>query len=374
MKNICNLSFIFILYLERRINDRKKPNDTNGFRYTYEKNGLLVYAIKEEPDKLPITYEYAYSDGKIKQIRINKYIDNISYQFPLEYLYDEDGVKGFSYRYRIKDSTEITHKMYLYKKNILGDIIGIYEYNNDGNNNCTLIEVASYKYDAYGNHKVYNSEGIEETSKLHIDNINPLRYRGYYYDVETQLFYCNSRYYSPELCRWISPDSIEYLDPKTINGLNLYCYCKGNPVLYVDPDGESALFFALSVLLSTMIAVVIMAVEDENSFVSGPKAEFTGVEISTDNFKNADISFISFEAYVAKREKKKRDKFNGYTYAKLLNFGMTFDHKSRIKPIDTDFSILEFGYSNDYFSISVAIGSKPIDISLNLINIFQSIF
>ena len=154
----------------------------------------------------------------------------------------------------------------------------------------------------------------------------------------------------------------------------MYCYCKGNPVLYVDPDGESALFFALSVLLSTMIAVVIMAVEDENSFVSGPKAEFTGVEISTDNFKNADISFISFEAYVAKREKKKRDKFNGYTYAKLLNFGMTFDHKSRIKPIDTDFSILEFGYSNDYFSISVAIGSKPIDISLNLINIFQSIF
>ena len=81
MKNICNLSFIFILYLERRINDRKKPNDTNGFRYTYDKNGLLVYAIKEEPDKLPITYEYAYSDGKIKLMRINKNIDNISYQF-----------------------------------------------------------------------------------------------------------------------------------------------------------------------------------------------------------------------------------------------------------------------------------------------------
>ena len=202
----------------------KKPNDTNGFRYTYDKNGLLVYAIKEEPNKLPVTYEYAYSDGKIKQIRINKNIDNISYQFLLDYLYDEDGVKGFSYRYGIKDSTEETYKMYLYKKNILGDIIGIYEYNNDGNNNCTLIEVASYKYDAYGNHKVYNSEGIEETSKLHIGNINPLRYRGYLFDVENDLYYLKSRYYSPELCRFISPDSIEYLDPETINGLNLYAY------------------------------------------------------------------------------------------------------------------------------------------------------
>ena len=68
--------------------------------------------------------------------------------------------------------------------------------------------------------------------------INPFRYKGYYYDVETQLFYCNSRYYSPELCRFISPDSIEYLDPESINGLNLYCYCMNNPIMYADPSGH----------------------------------------------------------------------------------------------------------------------------------------
>ena len=66
-------------------------------------------------------------------------------------------------------------------------------------------------------------------------------YKGYCYDVETQLFYCNSRYYSPELCRFISPDSIEYLDPESINGLNLYCYCMNNPIMYVDPDGHMPL-------------------------------------------------------------------------------------------------------------------------------------
>ena len=63
-------------------------------------------------------------------------------------------------------------------------------------------------------------------------------YKGYYYDVETNLYYCKSRYYSPELCRWISPDSIEYLDPESINGLNLYCYCMNNPIMYADPSGH----------------------------------------------------------------------------------------------------------------------------------------
>ena len=48
------------------------------------------------------------------------------------------------------------------------------------------------------------------------------------YDVVTNLFLVASRYYSSELCRWISPDDIEYLDPESVNGLNLYCYCKND--------------------------------------------------------------------------------------------------------------------------------------------------
>ena len=46
------------------------------------------------------------------------------------------------------------------------------------------------------------------------------------------------RYYSPELCRFIQPDDIEYLDPSSINGLNLYCYCFNNPIMYYDPSGH----------------------------------------------------------------------------------------------------------------------------------------
>ena len=45
------------------------------------------------------------------------------------------------------------------------------------------------------------------------------------------MYYCISRFYNPEWCRWLSPDSTEYLDPMSINGLNLYYYCENNPVM-----------------------------------------------------------------------------------------------------------------------------------------------
>ena len=98
---------------------------------------------------------------------------------------------------------------YIYQRNIQGDIIRIYDVETDE-------VVVEYSYDAWGNQNVKNK------NEDNIGDINPIRYRGYYYDKETQLYWVSSRYYSPELCRWISPDSIEYLDPQSINGLNLY--------------------------------------------------------------------------------------------------------------------------------------------------------
>ena len=69
--------------------------------------------------------------------------------------------------------------------------------------------------------------------------------------VETGYYYCNSRYYNPEWCRWVSPDLIEYLDPESVNGLNLYCYCYNNPIIYKDSSGcYSMLTKILGVLLS----------------------------------------------------------------------------------------------------------------------------
>lgn len=52
------------------------------------------------------------------------------------------------------------------------------------------------------------------------------------------MYLCGTRYYDPEIGRFISPDSIEYLDPNSINGLNLYCYCKNNPVMWTNSTGH----------------------------------------------------------------------------------------------------------------------------------------
>lgn len=84
-------------------------------------------------------------------------------------------------------------------------------------------------YDKNGNQ--INDDGTTVGSK------NPFRYRGYYWDREFRLYYLQSRYYDPALGRFISPDGIDYIDPSSINGMNLYAYCDNNPVMYTDPTG-----------------------------------------------------------------------------------------------------------------------------------------
>ena len=71
------------------------------------------------------------------------------------------------------------------------------------------------------------------------------RYRGYYYDRILGLYFLTSRYYDPEIGRFISPDSLEYLDPENVNGLNLYSYCNNNPVNRLDPSGNLAITIGL---------------------------------------------------------------------------------------------------------------------------------
>lgn len=111
--------------------------------------------------------------------------------------------------------------------------------------------MVSYTYDSWGKLLTKVASGVGASST--IAAINPFIYKSYYYDVETGLFMMGQRYYSPELCRFIQPDDIEYLDPENINGLNLYCYCFNNPIMYYDPSGHSALLVLAALLLFTPI-------------------------------------------------------------------------------------------------------------------------
>ena len=114
--------------------------------------------------------------------------------------------------------------------------------------------MVKYTYDAWGNNVVSDTIGAIIADKNHIGNLNPFRYRGYYYDADTKLYYLKTRYYDPEAGRFVSQDSIEYLNSDTINGLNLYAYCVNNPVMNVDPNGT------IGILAGILIGVLIGAV------------------------------------------------------------------------------------------------------------------
>ena len=114
--------------------------------------------------------------------------------------------------------------------------------------------MVQYKYDGWGNCKVCNANGTEITDTNHIGNLNPFRYRSYYFDTETKLYFLQSRYYDPEIGRFLTIDDISYLNADSVNGLNLYAYCNNNPVIYADYDGH----FAILALVLGLTALVGM--------------------------------------------------------------------------------------------------------------------
>ena len=107
----------------------------------------------------------------------------------------------------------------------------------DGSGNV----VGSYTYDAWG--KVLSATG-------EIAQANPIRYRSYYYDAETGLYYLQSRYYDPEIGRFISADDTQYLGASgTALGYNLFGYCENNPVNAADPTGNVSFTVLMDIFL-----------------------------------------------------------------------------------------------------------------------------
>ena len=156
------------------------------------------------------------------------------------YTYDENGlVTGFRY-----NGAE-----YYYFRNAQNDIIGIV--------NSSGVVVANYTYDSWGNHiAITDGNGNNVASNPnHIANINPFRYRGYYYDSETGLYYLNSRYYDANVGRFLNADG--YVSTgQGVTGNNMFAYCGNNPIIRQDPSGQGwGIVFAVVLVIGLVVSL-----------------------------------------------------------------------------------------------------------------------
>ena len=167
------------------------------------------------------------------------------------FLYDEKANKyGFDY-----NGTK-----YYYIFNVQGDVIGIL--NEAGN------QIVSYTYDAWG--KVLSVDGSEAST---IGQLNPIRYRGYYYDTETGFYYLQSRYYDPAVRRVLSCDaeSVVTLSPEQPNwNKNLFAYCDNNPIARIDTGGE---FWQVIIVATVIGGILGGSLDIINQLVSGTSTD-----------------------------------------------------------------------------------------------------
>ena len=150
--------------------------DGQNVKYAYDMSG--VRSSKQVGDT---TYTYTTLSGKVMRQQWG--------EKSLEFVYG-DGNQPFAVIYN--DGS--TSTLYYYVLNAQGDVAAIL--------NSSGKLAASYDYDAWGNCTVYDS------SDAAIGDLNPLRYRGYYYDAETGFYYLQSRYYDPAICRFINADGL----------------------------------------------------------------------------------------------------------------------------------------------------------------------
>ena len=97
--------------------------------------------------------------------------------------------------------------------------------------------VVKYMYDAWGNQKIVDCNGNEVVGTNHIGNLNPFRYRGCYLDTETNLYFLKTRYYDPEVGRFLNADGFVSTG-QGILGNNMFAYCGNSPVVNKDPEGN----------------------------------------------------------------------------------------------------------------------------------------
>ena len=181
-----------------------------------------------------VTHEYLTLNGKVARetIRTNNTLTAV-----LDFIYDESG-RPFALKYST-DGTSFETDYYVL--NLQGDVVKLIQANGH--------VVAHYTYDAWG--YILSSGG-------NLAEVNPLRYRGYYYDNETGFYYLQSRYYDPANRRFISADVYASTGQGFV-GTNMFAYCVNNPVFLTDEDGNFAIAIGIGAAVEAICGGVAAA-------------------------------------------------------------------------------------------------------------------
>ncbi len=192
--------------------------------------------------------------------------------------------------------------VYYYAYNAQGDVIGLYSVNEYG----YFVPQVYYTYDAWG--KVLSITGNMADT---LGQQNPFRYRGYYYDSETQFYYLNSRYYDPEVGRFINADG--YVSTgQNILGSNMFTYCGNNPVNLVDSTGQ---FFFSALIVGGLIL--------------GGALLLTGCSATTaqkpEPYKSADEAARAFSEQVYSSSAYIRHEYSTEIYSRTIDGKTTYN-------------------------------------------------
>ncbi len=231
----------------RQLASMTKSSDTLSF--VYNESGLRTSKTVNG-----ITHSYVWQGSKLAA--------DITDAYTLYFHYDSTGdVIGFTRTANGADTE------YFYVKNLQGDILKVIT--------ATGTEAAAYTYDAWG--KLLTSTGD-------LAEVNPLRYRGYFYDTETSLYYLKSRYYDPEVGRFINPDAYASTG-QGILGTNMFTYCDNNPIIYADFSGTISELVILPVgtTLASIVSTAVIAVAAVVAVVAVVYLVYTAADYVVDN-------------------------------------------------------------------------------------------